>query len=442
MKVVIDGFGVIEIDDQNGAQFNADETLQNVKRQLDDKFQEVRSLVGGVWDEIGSYWDELPSEDKAALSTSAIPVVGDAAGLYADAAMYIRDPDARNWLNYTLTGLSIVPGIPAASQTRKAIEGGLGKWKQTAIDPRYAQGIGTSAGNPRAREMPKIEDMQRTVTGSQFDAPEVSLVDFEGRPFMTHISDRTDAGVVLEGYGGVNFESPVSLQGGQDFMFNTPGAVWASGKGPATSYMRMADALKKETGQNPLWMPFRMAPTGSDFSTMTGEAAIAFSSANMSPGPKRSLNAAMKKVVPGWTSVDDPEMIPLWAGLSGGKRKAGLGVIDKFRDAGASSVSQARTAVSDPRQLGARDWQLMNVGEIDAAGKPFDSGHRTYNTAIPGQGVGRLKEDVTVFDMIADQLRKKGPEYTGGPDKFSEPFLRNNPMGGVITEDLLRNLGY
>jgi len=58
--------------------------------------------------------------------------------------------------------------------------------------------------------------------------PEVSLADFEGRPFITSMSDRTAAGGDLLGVNDVMFKRPVHLYGGQDYMFNNPNQVWAS----------------------------------------------------------------------------------------------------------------------------------------------------------------------------------------------------------------------
>ncbi len=133
MKVRIDGIGVVHIDESGGASFDADETLANVKQALDTKFVEIRELAGSVKNSIGEYWDELSAEDKVALSTSTLPGIGDATGLYADAAMYIRDPDSRNWLNYAITAASVLPVIPAASQLRNATEEGVKRFKLNVL---------------------------------------------------------------------------------------------------------------------------------------------------------------------------------------------------------------------------------------------------------------------------------------------------------------------
>jgi hypothetical protein len=313
------------------------------------------------------------------------------------------------------------------------------------FDDRYA--VGVSGVNPRANVLPKLDAFSRQVEGSQANAPEVSLVDYLGRPYMTHMSDRTDAQTILRGINGIEFREPIGLQGGQDFMFNDYGLAWAGGGGHPTSYMRVADQLRKDTGENPLWLPWRMAPKGSDFSGMTGEVMMEYSATNMSPGQKRTLNSQLKEVIPGFTNVDDMAMRELWIRLDTATRKKGLAVMDKMRDAGGISVSEARLAIADPRQTNAPDWGLQNVGEINASGVLMPSQHRTYPKGIPGKGLGVLKErnQFNALDLVDDQLQARGKDYMslikGKPTLQSNALMYGNVMSGIITEDLLKRLG-
>ena len=313
------------------------------------------------------------------------------------------------------------------------------------FDDRYA--VGVSGGNPRANVLPKLDAFSRQVEGSQANAPEVSLVDYLGRPYMTHMSDRTDAQTILRGINGIEFREPIGLQGGQDFMFNDYGLAWAGGGGHPTSYMRVADQLRKDTGENPLWLPWRMAPKGSDFSGMTGEVMMEYSATNMSPGQKRTLNSQLKEVIPGFTNVDDMAMRELWIRLDTATRKKGLAVMDKMRDAGGISVSEARLAIADPRQTNAPDWGLQNVGEINASGVLMPSQHRTYPKGIPGGGLGVLKKrnQFNALDLVDDQLQARGKDYMslikGKPTSQSNALMYGNVMSGIITEDLLKRLG-
>lgn len=69
--------------------------------------QQVADVLGGV-----------------ALPLSAVPIVGDIAGLGADAAMYANYPEERTALNYGLTLAGVLPFVPSAAGIRTA-EGAL-----------------------------------------------------------------------------------------------------------------------------------------------------------------------------------------------------------------------------------------------------------------------------------------------------------------------------
>ena len=57
------------------------------------------------------------------LPLSAVPVVGDVAGLGADAAMYATDPESRTLGNFGMTALSAFPFVPNAAAYRLAQKG-------------------------------------------------------------------------------------------------------------------------------------------------------------------------------------------------------------------------------------------------------------------------------------------------------------------------------
>lgn len=50
--------------------------------------------------------------DLGAGMLGMVPIVGDAMGLAADLHRYETDPESRNWLNYGLTGLGLLPFMP------------------------------------------------------------------------------------------------------------------------------------------------------------------------------------------------------------------------------------------------------------------------------------------------------------------------------------------
>ena len=150
--------------------------------------------------------------------------------------------------------------------------------------------------DPRINERQKLEAMSPVVDQRDVDIAEVDITDLVGLPFLTSMSDRTRAGANLIGINDVEFDVPVNLQGGQDYMFENPGQVWASAKAPSSKILKEAKQIKETTGQDPLLLPWRMAPTGGDFATMTGETMLKYASAAMPKGAKRSLNARLKKM--------------------------------------------------------------------------------------------------------------------------------------------------
>jgi hypothetical protein len=57
------------------------------------------------------------------------------------------------------------------------------------------------------------------------------------------MADRTRTGLLTD-IDGVLLNRPVELQGGQPYMFENPGQVWASGRKPATDIYELAAELK------------------------------------------------------------------------------------------------------------------------------------------------------------------------------------------------------
>ena len=168
--------------------------------------------------------------------------------------------------------------VEAASEFIKGLMG--------EIDPRY---------DPRVGSVERLASLEPNVIsrGTLDDIPRVSLSSLEGMPFVTTMSDRTRAGGLLSGINDVELNMPVNLQGGQDFMFENPGMVWASAPGVVNQIIKAAG----KTGENPLYLPFRMAPTGGDFATNTGETLISYASSNMSKKEKQALDKAIKEYV-------------------------------------------------------------------------------------------------------------------------------------------------
>jgi hypothetical protein len=374
-------------------------------------------------------------------------------------------PEAKNTLGALL---GLVPigraAEPAAVATGRALEPVAGRVAEAAYnrgglarEMAMAMGQGTQSQavrrvgqmefdprfDPRVKEQGKLRSLVTDVDESMVRVPEISITDLEGRPFITSMSDRTGVGL-LQSIGDVNLNRPVNMQGGQDFMFNNPGMVWASGKNPSRQLLQEAEIIKQVTGQNPVYLPWRMAPSGGDFATMTGESMLSFADTNMTKGNKRKLDSKIKKMIPGWSGVSDPQSVEQFRGAPDAVRKSVKNMMDtEFRDMGGLSIGQARLSVADPRQLSAAEGGVMNVGEI-FADRPLvtRSGHASYPFGVPGQGIGRLKEDVNVMQLMPNVVQARGIPDPMSPRQTDIRALQMKPYAGVITEGLLKQLGY
>lgn len=306
-----------------------------------------------------------------------------------------------------------------------------------AFDPRY---------DPRVQEQARMQALVRDVqlNPNAANAPTVSLDQFAGRPFITSMADRTAAGGKLMGINNVQFNRPVDFLGGQDFMFNNPGQVWASAPGPVRQILNAAQEIKQTTGQNPIYIPWRMAPTGGDFAQMTGETMLSYADSAMGKMQKKSLDRSIKKFIPDWSGVSDPASVEQFRAAPDRTRKAIKAMMDRdFRNENGLNIGSARLAVSDPMQLAAQEGGVQNVGEI-FAGNPMimESGHPSYPRGVPGQGLGTLTEDLNIFQLLPEVAKARGIPDVTNPRATDIRALQMKPYAGVISNQLLKQLGY
>lgn len=327
-------------------------------------------------------------------------------------------------------------GLPVGASIRDSSSSNIIKMGGMKIDPRF---------DPRVKEQQRIaQTVTQVEPTSTQQIPAVSLTQFEGKPFITSMSDRTAAGGNLVRINDVELNRPVGLLGGQDYMFNNPGQVWASATNPVRQIMGQAQTLKEITGQNPLFLPWRMAPTGGDFASMTGETMLSFADSTFGKRNKARLDKQIKQYIPEWSGVSSPESIQQFRDAPDQVRKALKNMMDvEFRDVGGLNIGQARLAVTDPRQFSAQDAGVMNVGEI-FANKPMveASGHPSYPRGVPGQGLGLLTDDINVFQLLPNVVRERGIQNPLQPAATDIRALQMKPYAGILTEDVLRALGY
>lgn len=308
--------------------------------------------------------------------------------------------------------------------------------KVADYDPRF---------DPRVKERERLLKLEpRVESRGTVNAPEISLAELEGKPFITSMSDRTAAGGVLRGINDVEFRRPVNLQGGQDFMFENPGMVWASGVSPTKQIKKLAEEVKVITGEDPLYIPWRMAPTGGDFASMTGETMLSYADAALPKKVKRDVDAEIRKLIPDWAGLGTEVGIEQFRKAKDTTRKLIKQKLDvNFREQGGLGIGEARIAVADPRQLVAPDTGIQNVGRI-FTDRPIvsQSGHPAYPAGVPGEGIGRIKEDVKVYELLDPVVKARNIADPRNPSQQDIRALQMKPYFGRITAEALKRMGY
>ena len=321
------------------------------------------------------------------------------------------------------------------------------KYDRAEFDPRFYPG-----GKLRVKDAPEYR-ANVIDTGTMIPQERLALQDLEGRPYFTTMSDRTAAGGLLEGIGNKPLAHPIRLTGGQDYMRDDTGELWASGAGVVPNMVKAAKELEDQYGSSPVFMPWRMAPSGGDFAHMTGQTMLSWAAGNMPKVYKKQLDADMKKFVPDWAGIDDPKSLEQYGALPDTQRKSAMNMLDvEYRNKGGISQTQARLAVSDQSQLLSPVSGFQNVGEVDLKrGVLEGAGNATYPSVLAGKYFGTLDTDVTAMDLnperYARALKKDGTFATGpqGPDSLDTRAAPRRAMevgnwGGLIDEPLLRRL--
>jgi hypothetical protein len=338
-----------------------------------------------------------------------------------------------------LGGLGGAAVIGGTMTPEEAQAGPLSAGARRIIDPRFSQPV--AGGSERKAVRGALETMQTDIDPRLMDVGSpVTLQDYEGYPYMLTQSDRSAAGGMLTGIHGQSID-PVNLQGGRDFMFDPQSGnlVWASDPNVVKTMYKRAMELREKFGKDPILLPYTMAPTGIDFARMPLDTMINYARQGMSKANIKKLDSQIKKVIPGWTSVMDPEVNAMFRNVGGNQRKIIANIIDKnFRDVpGGLSMGEARAATSDIAQYTSPDGSLLNVGRIDTSQAPIaDSGHSTYKGGLVGEGIGRLTEDLDVRPFMA----ARGRELTGGPEDIRSLSMNPAFSQGVVDEKLLRNI--
>jgi hypothetical protein len=303
-------------------------------------------------------------------------------------------------------------GVDAATKTAKKATPPMKvtpKAKPAAPAKAFADINPDLYGLRKTKDLPRLQ--ASPVKTERFRAvptpDKVSLGDYEGRPFIISMADRSAAGDRITGVGDVDLNLPVDLQGGQDFMFSPTAddLVWASEASPASEILNLARQLYETTGEKPLYLPFRMGGEGSDFATMTGETMMSYADAALGKRDKADMDRLIQRYIPDFAGISEPKGYQQFASLTGGKRKDLQELLgDTFgEEGGGLTLPMTRAMIADQTQLNKPSFFLQNVGEIDPTADVITStGHRTYSRGVPGRGLGVLSGDINVAQLLPD----------------------------------------
>ena len=114
------------------------------ERAMKAKATVIPSIAGGI----ASMWGSMNPGQQ--LGMAPIPVVSDIAGAVGDIQMYKEEPETRTGLNYTLSGLGLIPGVPAVAGLTQRSK------KLMALHKRWLDA--RTKGNLSKHKLKKLED--------------------------------------------------------------------------------------------------------------------------------------------------------------------------------------------------------------------------------------------------------------------------------------------
>ena len=280
------------------------------------------------------------------------------------------------------------------NEWRTRLESSLpGSWLDPKFDKPQWHGISNVAS-----ELPP-QSMQPILRSTGTLEPEVirTIESLVGRTGIPALGDRSIAGNEILGVGNLAYANPVRSLGGADFMRESGTGIWANAGPQAQDLARTAEEVIM-SGGDPALIFTAMGPQSADFSTMMAEAVMnQYSPQMIDPNFAAKYDEAVRKFVPGFTSILDPNFLD---GLTGTDRWNLWQLMDRaeLKRAGLPDINLARRSITDPR--------LMDVVPFDAGltiGRPtggllsIDSGvvpHPTYQAQLAGAYEGGLERSI------------------------------------------------
>lgn len=366
-------------------------------------------MVDYLAEQMGGSKEDRQRAELISMGMDFLPFIGAAKGVSETFDAYKND-DA---LGMALGAAGTVAGlIPFGRSAFKGVLGMVEDAPQVTRDTALLQRV----GDPESVNTMKLE----VEPGVELlPSRRISAADLEDRGFVSGMADtsRGDLSRVV----AVN-DQPVDMVrfGGQDYMrqpYNAErGILWASDEGAITGLTNAAKAASEISGgrREPLYIPYQMGGSSTDFATMTADIMVPIAKQNLNKTKKRALDKRIRegagnkknefKPQPDWPGIDSPKAAE-WLANAGGDRKAVTKAIDEFRDDAGINLSQARAAIVDAEQMTPRVGNLRQAGILDLTKAPEAGRHPSYNTDLMGTYLGQFGEGANVLDDLNPLIR-------------------------------------
>jgi len=250
--------------------------------------------------------------------------------------------------------------------------------------------------------------------------------------------------------GGVPLADQVAIEGGVDFAqkFGTgpEGIAWASNLGAAKPQFKKYRDIANLTGRQPLVAYAKMLDDSSNFATGPAEIMMQqMPSLKIAKADKKKFDDELRSQYKDWPGLDSPDAMDWVMGRGDfpniGKRRTAFTTImakSDYRDRGFPVYNEAIEAVLKPELIGDERYQSgfsLFTPDLDRDIFAFE-GHKSYDTAMPGQFFGNLEQTVPMEVMYPRAVSKNMQRMTNPKDPIKNPprpFSLDEAKNAVIT---------
>jgi hypothetical protein len=284
----------------------------------------------------------------------------------------------------------------------------------------------------------------------------VSLRDYAGRSVIFPMADTSATGQTTMEVAGKELAKGSKDEGGQAFALDNPDLAWANDEKAMSTLMNNLTEAQKLSKDPPLIMPWQMGGGAINFSVQMSDTMIQAARANLTNAEMKVIDDKVRaqkylqhfkdkngkkikpsvkvKLNPNFKGIKNVDLTE----LTGMQRIALIGHLDTNAKSKIGSMLEHQLANADPTQLFTDPFTLHNVMEADLSKGILDSPHRTYNKAVGGSFQGRIKEPVSLLDLIDAQTKAGKPITTETIKKDIAPqnkSLMGQKLHTVLTEE-------